>query len=178
MPIHVMLDLETLDTKTSSVILSLGAVKFDPYESDSPSAPLYIRPDVDEQFREGRTASESTLDWWANQTEEARLEAFGDDGRISIRSMLNDLNRYLVGIEKIWANGVLFDIGILEDLYCQYEQPVPWQYWQIRDSRTIYDMGDDSAKTGNKDLHNALADSYHQAVAVQNIYAELNVKPK
>jgi hypothetical protein len=57
-------------------------------------------------------------------------------------------------------------------------KPVPWQYWQIRDARTIYDLGDDSAKTGNSSAHNALADSYYQAIAVQNIYKELNIKKK
>jgi hypothetical protein len=57
-------------------------------------------------------------------------------------------------------------------------KPVPWQYWQICDSRTIGMMGDYSAKTGNKDAHNALADAYSQAIGVQRIFKELGVKAR
>jgi len=39
-------------------------------------------------------------------------------------------------------------------------------------------MGDDSAKKGNGDAHNALSDAYCQAVAVQQIYKQLGVVKK
>jgi hypothetical protein len=88
------------------------------------------------------------------------------------------LNRYIVGADRIWAQGPLFDIMILENFYKMLGKPAPWQYWQIRDSRTIFDLGDDSAKTNNAGAHNALADSFCQAKAVQNIFKALGVKKK
>jgi hypothetical protein len=42
MTIHAMIDLETLSTKLDTVILTLGAVKFDPYSKAEPSEPLYL----------------------------------------------------------------------------------------------------------------------------------------
>jgi exodeoxyribonuclease VIII len=90
----------------------------------------------------------------------------------------NQLSRYIVGINKIWAQGTMFDIGILEHLYKMIGKPVPWAYWQIRDSRTVGDMGDYSVKTDNKAAHNALADAYSQAKGVQSIYKQLGVKKK
>ena len=175
---HLMVDLETLDTASSGVILTLGAVKFDPYDLQEPHSPLYFRISVDEQNALGRTVSESTLEWWGKQDAAIFEEAMSDDDRISVSSALAQLNKHVVGVDKIWAQGVLFDIGMLEHLYKQMGQPVPWNFWQIRDSRTIMDLGDSSAKTGNKEAHNALADAYSQAVAVQQIYKALGVKKK
>jgi hypothetical protein len=47
----VMLDLETLSTRPNSVILTIGAVKFDPFggEIDTDKG-LYYRVNVDEQL--------------------------------------------------------------------------------------------------------------------------------
>ena len=40
MVLHAMIDLETLDTKTSSQILSLGAVKFNALSNEEPYSDL------------------------------------------------------------------------------------------------------------------------------------------
>ena len=42
MAIHAMIDLETLDTKPSCQILSLGAVKFNALTNDEPHSELYL----------------------------------------------------------------------------------------------------------------------------------------
>ena len=39
----VMLDSETLGTGPDAVILTIGAVKFDPYNLQEPHTPLYFR---------------------------------------------------------------------------------------------------------------------------------------
>jgi hypothetical protein len=70
----------------------------------------------------------------------------------------------------------LFDITILEDLYKQVRKPVPWQYWQIRDTRTLFDLGRDPDMPKNS-KHDALQDAIRQSVGVQNIYNKLNIKP-
>jgi exodeoxyribonuclease VIII len=118
------------------------------------------------------------MEWWSTQSVEAQDAAFDPVGRISILELTNQLNRYLVGVDKIWAQGPLFDIPIMESIYIAAGKSAPWQYWQIRDSRTIGDMGDYSAKTDNKSAHNALADAYSQALGVQQIYHQLGVKKK
>jgi len=174
----VMIDMETLATGNDAVILTIGAVKFDPFNLLEPSAPFYVKVNVDEQVALGRNISESTLDWWSKQAEDVREEALSDANRIPLEDVVTQLNKYLSGSSKIWAQGVMFDIGILENLYQSMGRPVPWQYWQIRDSRTVMDMGDDSAKTSNAALHNALADAYAQAVSVQQIFKQLGVKAK
>jgi len=172
-----MIDLETLGFQNNCAVLTLGAVKFDPYTLQEPHTPLYIRFEVDEQIEKGRIVDESTMAWWATQPVAAQEEALGDNGdRISMDDVTKQLSKYLVGVEKIWAQGPLFDICIMENFYKMIGKPVPWEYWQIRDSRTIGDMGDYSAKKNNAAAHNALADAYSQAVGVQQIFRELGVK--
>jgi hypothetical protein len=175
---HAMFDIETMGFTHGCVVLTLGAVKFDPYNLLDPHTPLYVKIDVDEQTSRGRTIDDSTMEWWGKQPQSAQDEAFDENGRISMEETTNQLSKYLVGVDKIWAQGPLFDVCIMEHFYKMIGKPVPWQYWQIRDSRTIGDMGDYSAKTGNKDAHNALADAYSQAIGVQRIYKERGVKAK
>ena len=174
----IMLDLETLATSPDSVILTCGAIKFDPYSDTEPSAPFYVRISVDDQTEMGRVINPDTVEWWGKQPQSAQDEAFGDEGRVSPDEFTIQLNRYIVGATNVWAQGTMFDIVILEHLYRMLGKPLPWRYSQIRDSRTLFDLGDDSIKKNNASAHNALADAFFQAKSVQSIYKQLGVKQK
>ncbi len=115
----IMLDSETLGTSPNAVILTIGAVKFDPYNLQEPHTPLYFRIDVDEQTALGRTIDQSTLDWWGKQDAAIFEEAMSDEDRIPLSDVITQINKYVVGVDKIWAQGILFDIGMLENLYRQ-----------------------------------------------------------
>lgn len=172
----VMLDLETLGTRPGCVILTFGAVKFNPYTLDEPGPGIYFRLDADEQIERGREVQEDTLQWWMNQVPEVREEAIGAGERISIEQFYRELNRFLVGANNIWAQGPVFDIAILENLYRQYGWPTPWQFWQISDSRTLFKTHGDPREKGRAGHHNALADCVYQAKAVQQIYNKLGIQ--
>ena len=177
MAIHAMIDLETLDTKPSCQILSLGAVKFNALTNDEPHSELYIKPDIDQQDKLGRTTSDSTIEWWSKQDSKAMEEAFSAEGRMDIDTMLTQLTKWLVGVDVIWGHGYGFDITILEDLYRNWNRPIPWQFWQVKDSRTLFSCCKvDPRKAMQSDLHNALADAYFQAKSVQVAYKELGVE--
>lgn len=177
MATHVMIDLETLDTKPSASVLTLGAVKFNPFTFNDPHSELYIKLDLDEQDRLGRSVSDSTIEWWGQQDPKIQEDAFSEDGRQSITATLVQINRYVVGADVIWAQGYGFDITILEDIYRQTKTPFPWDFWRIRDSRTLISLlPEDPRKSMQSDLHNALADAYYQAKAVQIAYDRLGIK--
>jgi hypothetical protein len=175
----VMLDLETLSTRPESVILTIGAVKFDPF-SDFVDVErgLYYRVDVDEQLALDRHVLESTVEWWGNQDAEVREEALGNSDRVSLEDMTRGLNRFLVGVENIWCQGPAFDIVILENLYRQLTKPTPWQFWQISDSRTLFKAHGDPRDKNRAAAHNALMDCYYQAIAVQEIYRAVGIKKR
>ena len=60
-----MLDLETLSTRPWSVVLTLGAIKFSPWDDDvDQTRGLYLKPDVDEQLGLDRHVQDETVAWW------------------------------------------------------------------------------------------------------------------
>ena len=67
MATHGTIDLETIDTSPSATVLSLGAIKFNPLDDSEPHSELYLKIDIDQQDRLGRTVSDSTIEWWGKQ---------------------------------------------------------------------------------------------------------------
>jgi hypothetical protein len=175
-----MIDIETLDTKPGATVLSVGAVKFNPYDyNQEPYQQTVWLPSLTEQLDAGRGVSDNTLQWWAKQDKEILDRALSEDGRISLDEFFKDLNRYAVGADKIWCQGPQFDMVILEDLYDQFKHHTNWAFWQISDSRTVFDMMPaDPRKSLEFDAHDAGADAYAQAVCVQVSFHHFGVKPR
>lgn len=169
-----MLDMETLDTNTSTVILTIGAVSFDPLGSGIIER-LELRPTMDEQTDiYKRTISEDTLVWWAGQNPDAINEAMGDHDRTPYKDCMEKLAKFCWNKKAIWSNGSVFDIMIAESAFKELGITCPWQFWAIRDCRTIYDLTDVSLKDGNHvTSHKAVEDAAHQAQVVQRSYQKL-----
>ena len=173
MAIHAMIDLETLDVKPNAVVLTVGGVKFDPKSNTEPHSEFYYKLDIDSQER---SANDDTIAWWGKQDQKVQDEAFGTEGRVHPDVFLDILPKWMVGVDVLWGHGYGFDITIMEDMLRQREKPIPWQFWQVRDSRTLFAMAKvDPRKSMQSNLHNALADAYFQAKGVQIVYKELNI---
>lgn len=171
MTTHATIDLETLDVIPSATVLSLGAVKFNPFSADEPHSELYLKIQIDNQDRLGRSTSDKTIEWWSQQDPKIMEETFDQTNAVTVEEALQQLNKWCVGIDEIWGHGYGFDITMLEDMYRSKGKPVPWQFWQISDSRTITKrMPRDPRKDMQTDLHNALADAYYQAKSIQIIF--------
>lgn len=176
MAIHVMIDMETLDTAPSTVILTIGAVLFDPRGSGIIDQ-IELRPTIDEQTdMYGRTISDSTMEWWAKQSPEAIEEAMGDRDRTSYRDCMEKLYKFCWQRDKVWSNGSVFDIMVAESAFRDLDMQFPWQFWNIRDCRTIYDLAGVSLKDkkyNTSTTHKAVEDAIHQALVVQDAYRKL-----
>lgn len=176
MTTHAMIDIETLDTAPASVVLSVGAVKFDPHSDQEPHAKTLWRPSIEDQLERDRSVSDDTLEWWSRQDADIREQAMTEQGRIQMSVFMAELNRYLVGCDEIWCQGPQFDMVILENLYSMYNHHTNWQYWQIRDSRTLFSiMPRDPRKDIQQNLHSADDDAYWQAVCVQKTFGHFGV---
>lgn len=176
MKTHLMLDLETFSTEHNAVITTFGVVKFDPWKSNVlASDGIYLRIDIDEQVAMGRHISESTIAWWGNQSEDVQLEATSDENRVPVSELIRQLNKINVGCDTIWCLSPTFDMIILENLYRQVGAPIPWQYWQFRDCRTLFGVHGDPREKGRVGAHNALSDCIYQAEGVQGIYTKCGI---
>ena len=176
MTTHATIDIETLGTSPDTVVLTIGGIKFDPMEDDGLHSEFYYRLNADEQIDMGRTVDEKTLEWWETQSEEVKAEALDTNDRIPVEETLKALNKWLVGVDKLWCQGPVFDIGILENLYRQMNLHYNWSFWNIRDSRTLFSLMDkDPRKEIDFAAHNALADAIVQSLCIQKVYKKLNL---
>ena len=174
MAIHATIDLETIDTRPQSTVLSLGGVKFNPFDDSEPYSEMYFKIQIDDQDRLGRTSSDDTIAWWSKQDPKIMEEAFDQEGAITVEEALSKINKFVVGVDVLWGQGYGFDYTIIEDMYRSLGKPIPYNFWQVRDSRTLFSVcKEDPRKKIQNDLHNALADAYYQSKAIQMAYKEL-----
>ena len=62
--------------------------------------------------------------------------------------------------DKVWSNGSGFDIVIAESAFRDLDMKYPWQFWNVRDCRTIYDLAGVSLKDGGHvTSHKAVEDA-------------------
>jgi exodeoxyribonuclease VIII len=172
----LMIDLETMATGPNATVLTLGAVTFNPW-GNGYSDKLYFRVDIDDQDALGREVDPNTLDWWSKQDPAIMEEAFSPDDRVPLKEAVDRFHKFAWGCDTFWSHGATFDLVIMENLYRQLGKPLPWNFWQLRCTRTLFDLGwDPDMPKANK--HNALEDAIRQAAGVQNIYRKLNIKEK
>jgi len=171
---HVAIDLETLGTSPDSVILAIGAVAICAETGEKVS--FYSICNANAQ--PGRTVSRSTLDWWSQQSAEARVAfdlAHKQEAPL-LANVLVELTDWLGALGKThdvypWGNGANFDIAMLEHAYKQISDFVPWNFRKVRDMRTLYDitsifqLGDAIHTAVQREgvHHNALDDADYQA---------------
>jgi hypothetical protein len=176
MPKHLMVDMETMAVSPNAVVLSLGAVHFNPW-GNGYGDKIYFRINIDDQDALGREVDPNTLDWWATQDPAIMEEAFSTDNRIPLVEAIDIFHKFAWGCDAYWSHGATFDLVIIENLYRQLGRPVPWNYWQLRDTRTLFDLGfSPDMPQGGK--HDALQDAIRQSVGVQNIYSKMKIRER
>jgi hypothetical protein len=177
---EVMIDLETLSTRSHATILVLAAIKFNRYANPVPLEEMdtfYVRIDRNSCTEVGMHSSQKTMDWWNTQERKIRDEAFG--GRVPIKKALKEFSKWFKGSKLIWSNGACFDIPILDEAYKRCNMEAPWKFYNARDTRTIWDLADvnpwDLPKAS---LHHALHDCHRQIWGVKTAMDRLGLKRK
>ena len=167
-----MIDLEGLATGPDTTILTIAAQTFDPFGSGWYDRHYYARVTLESQ--ENRSIDNGTIAWWATQPEHAREEAFGEQDRIPLDQALDELGRLIWHSNLIWSQGPTYDMNILEHAYKSYGKSLPWKYYQVRDSRTVFSLWPDQPIPPTS--HHALEDCRRQIGMLQNTLRHLNVK--
>lgn len=171
---HVMIDLETLGTTADSVILSVGAVKFDLESDKIDDAGYYASVSIESNTDAGRAIDESTLVWWLSQSKEA--QAVFTEPKQTLESALVGLSDWLGHNKRcVWSNGASFDIPMLEHAYKKFGWQPPWEFWNSRCVRTYRSLPQAKHVAKPVNDHNALRDAVNQVRNVQAIHALLKV---
>lgn len=173
---EVMLDLETLSTRSNAVILVIAGVKFDRKDKHIPVENMdtfYRRVDIESCKAVGMDINQDTVKWWNSQEKKVRDEAFNGD-RFPLKQALREFTTWYGNAKTIWSQGATFDIPILAEAYARCNMSEPWKYYNGRDTRTIYDLaGINPWNLPKGDEHNALADCWRQIWGVKTSFQKL-----
>jgi len=159
---------ETLGKSPGSVIVSIGAVKF---ADRSIISKFYCHIDAESCVRAGLKMDPSTVLWWLQQNEAARLELCKPalplgNVLVAFATWLDDPNA------NVWGNGATFDNALLAAAYDASFIPRPWSHLGDRCYRTIKnanrDLPIDPYKVGTH--HNAVDDAESQALHLMVIW--------
>lgn len=186
----VMVDIETLGTSNTAVILSIGAIRFNPFSSDKVFdekegkilCPSFYRV-IHRETQRGRTIDRSTEDWWDHpERAEAKKQIVEYPDKVHLVDALDDLWEFMKGCKKGWGCAPSFDQSILGNAMEMYginklkgnRNPLPIPFWDEMDVRTVENFV--FGKKHRADIrkgtyHNALDDCVTQAMMVKQAAA-------
>lgn len=153
-----MIDIETLGTSVDSSVLSIGAVKFKRNGDILDS--FFVTIKRNSCLDAGLIEYKDTLDWWMRIDENVRNLIFKEE--YTLKEGLRMLNQWLGDNSIMWANGPSFDIAILENCYRKCNMEIPWKFWNVRDVRTVADIGKVDLKRIEKAEHHPISDCKRQ----------------
>jgi hypothetical protein len=175
---HFMVDLETMGLAPNAAIVSIGIAEFDRKDIVSK---FYTPVSLQSCLDAGLTTTQSTVDWWQQQSVEARM-AWQTTDAPSLESALREMGLYLLkqaGSAKrvaVWGNGANFDPVLLTSAYEALRADPPWEFWNVHCFRTMKNMFRVQAAPRSGTHHNALDDAVTQALHLQRILANHNIE--
>lgn len=179
--LDIVIDLETLGLGHNAPILSIGAIAVTNAGTVSAAiaGEFYSRVDLDSAIARGAVPDGETIEWWWQQSAEARAEIDGSRDRDDIRAALvlfshwllqqstpqPDQDGYPVDVDRrIWGNSPAFDCTILANAYRIGNNLVPWEHREERDLRTLLDLYPAAKQREFEGIrHHALHDARHEA---------------
>ena len=147
---NIMIDVETLSTKTNAAIIEIAAVEFNKLSGEiGDTFNVIIRPS--EWGKNNRDVDGETVLWWMKQSEEAKKKYNNNEHNMfSLHNALCELSLFIKKhdnadkqIDKsvvVWGNGATMDITILQSAYEHFNMETPWKFWAVNDCRTIVDL--------------------------------------
>lgn len=178
---HCVIDIETLGTGSRALMLEVGAVVFDPLADSLPENPpitdiFYKSVDAKYEMNLGFEVDGDTIMWWLGQNEENRqrlIDAHTKKTHVPTHMVLDQLANYLLThrVKFVWGHGATFDPVIIAEHYRRMKRDVPFNFRDVRDTRTLYSVAaltEDTWKTlmHNPKKHHPVFDAWTHARAI------------
>jgi hypothetical protein len=170
---HVMLDLETFGTRPGSALRSVGAVAFG-LEGEI-FAEFYRNIELESCIQAKLQIDPATLEWWEKQDKAA--EAALAENPQPLLSVIEEFHFWFAdqGGIYLWSHGAHFDEPLWNAAARAVGKQVPWRYWNVRCTRTLFALTKFDHRTVHREgvAHNALDDARHQVHCVQQAMRQL-----
>lgn len=176
MPFHVMVDLETLSIGPDAAILSIGAVKFDPYDAEIPLDAFYQAVDAASSQQAGLKISATTVQWWLHPSQDEARKKYMSERHTDLFSALDGFEEWYGDAKPLWGNGAGFDNVILRHAFQSVGLVPPWSFRDDRCYRTLKALCPDIKAPLPDVAHHALGDAVAQAKHLQAIFQHLGLR--
>jgi exodeoxyribonuclease VIII len=173
MTTHVMINLETLGTDPEAMILSLGAVKFDPLaklieETFHTAVDLLQAP----RNAYGLTIDPGMLFWWLQPERSRARVALSETPKADLASVLDGFALWFGNLSlPVWGNGVAFNNVILRNAFEAMNMDCPWFHDEDRCYQTLKNLFPEVTADSTPGLtaHSALDNAIHQTEHLRKI---------
>lgn len=198
----LLLDMETLGAKPNTVILDLAAIVFNVEDEDNfetlcndESRLFRVKFDVADQVKLGRTICEDTLNWWSNQSDNAKLILKPSPFDVSLSDGFKKFEQYLKD-HKVDENtlgfvrGASFDFKIIDNVVEMLKMTgypegcFPVKFYNQRDVRTAISFALQTLYNTRCPLpvglfdkfvkHNSIHDCARDVISLQTAWAYAN----
>lgn len=174
----IMLDIETAATHPGAVVLSIGAVQFDPMTGET-GLEFECNIDFQSSIDEGFEYTADALKWWFTQPSEAFV-CLTKNAK-PIEEALLEFDKFVKDVDPtdayVWGNGAAFDNVIVSEAYRRLGIEKSWKYRNDMDMRTIVRLAegfiDPSSVLFQGTKHRALDDAKHQVKIVSLMYSAI-----
>ena len=173
--VDIMVDLESYGTTPGCAIRSIGAVTFDLDDNTHIEQCFSANIDTHSSIYARLHIEEATHKWWKQQAAEAVAAL-----EVNKRPLLEVVDTFAkwygkINPRSIWCQGANFDVVLWEAAARAVNRGVPWKYYAVRDTRTLYDLADFDPRSvvRNGTYHCALDDARHQAACCRAAWAKL-----
>lgn len=190
--VHIMVDLETLDTKSTAHVLSAAVVPFDPF-SGTPimltcTKYVWLSHCVMKQNEmcfgthdQGGTVSINTLGWWSKQNTKyftSLLSAYADKN--DFKTFIKQFNAEIQNLREepdielnIWCTGT-FDLDILRNASERFGVEFAVPYYAQKDVRVCRVIAEQNGLIDDMPAtHNAYEDCLRQIKYVSAVYGNI-----
>ncbi|WP_047789427.1 3'-5' exonuclease [Tenacibaculum mesophilum] len=177
---NLMIDIETLGTKPSCVILSISAVSFD-LKTGRIGDVFHQNISVEDSVKQGLKIDEKTFFWWLNQSKEAQQKIIDLSDQHKLKNTLIRFYQFVYNYTsndvKVWGNSARFDLGILEAAFDLFDFELPWEHYNERDVRTLVAFAPEIKEEQEFDgvPHYGIDDCKHQIKYCSKIFNKLNI---
>lgn len=175
----VMIDLETMGTRTDAPIIAIGAVGIDLEAMEVTDRTFYTQISLSSAVKSGAKIDPSTVLWWLRQSDAARAAFHDNDKAPGLLAALTDFTTWFMqwGDVPTWGNGATFDNVLLAEAFKGFGMKTPWSYRNDRCFRTLRALYPEvQAPFGAGTAHNALDDAAYQAKHLVEIMRVVNGK--
>ena len=157
----IIVDLETLGIGEDSIIVQVGAIKFNRNTGERLDSFLK-NISINTSIAAGFKLETEVYNWWMEQNKKVRASVFNNKNK-SVREVMVELNNFIKGADAIWSHAT-FDFPKIMYHLKALGIPPSFSFRSARDLRTIVDISKlDLGKIPKNEMaHNALVDCEYQ----------------